>query len=178
MEKDSTTGADILADGIAGGASYKEQRPTGGQAWKHYRFDPDEGYSYFLGAHAVRSFPGGWELPADLTPTECGYMYRCSMLLQPGTNMLVKHHKNYDRPLTVKALAKELGLSEKQCQRFIRRMEEKRIVKRQDGYIYVSPIFFIRGRLLKWHLYMLFSDDLDAFLPQWVIDRFNGDVNA
>ena len=178
MDEDNTTRADVLADGIAGAAACKDFRATGGREWKRHRFDPEEGYSFFLGAHAVRSFPGGWELPADLSATDCGYMYRCSVLLQPGTNMLVKHHKNYDRPLTIEGLAKELGISEKHCQRFIKRMEDRRIVKRQDGYIYVSPIFFIRGRLLKWHLYTLFSDDLDAFLPQWVIDRFNGDVNA
>lgn len=178
MGKENTPGADVLADGIAGAATYTEYKETGGREWKRYRFNPDVGYSYFLGAHAVRSFPGGWELPADLSATECGHMYRCAMMLQPRTNMLVKHHKNYDRPLTIEGLAKELGISTRQCQRFIKRMEDRRIVKRQDGHIYVSPIFFIRGRMLTWHLYTLFSDDLDAFLPQWVIDRFNGDVNA
>ena len=169
---------DVLADGIAGRAEQRDTNRRSGMSWKRYRFNLENGYSFFLGAAAVRYFPGGWELPKDITPADCGHMYRVAALLQPGTNMIIKHHKNYDRPITVLQLADELGISADHCKKFLLRMMHRRIIKKQDGHYYVNPIFFIRGRYLTWGLYHLFQEDLDPFLPDWVIDRFNGDINA
>jgi len=167
-----------LAEGIAGAAEAPDNHRTGGREWKRRRFSLEKGYSYFLGASSVRYFPGGWELPADVSPADCGHMYRIGALLQPGTNMIVKHHKNYDRPATLATLAEQLGVSIDHCKKFISRMLARRIIKKQDGHYYVNPIYFIRGRYLTWGLYHLFQEDLDPFLPDWVIDRFNGDINA
>ena len=174
MEKDNN----IIADGIAEASVYAERKLSDGKQWKDNRFSLEKGYSYWMNAKAVRMFTNGCELPKDIPPLYCGYMYRCATMLQASTNMIVKHHKNYDRPITTKQLAEELGISTRSCQYFIKSMIDRDILRKQDGHLYVNPIFFIRGRYLSWQLYTLFSDQLDAFLPQWVIDRFNGDVNA
>ena len=168
----------IVADGIADSSVLAEDRLSDGREWKRQRFSLEKGYSFWMNAHAVRMFTHGCELPKDINATDCGYMYRCATMLQPNTNMIVKHYKNYDRPIATKELAEELGIGERNCQRFIKRMIDRDILRKQDGHLYVNPIFFIRGRYLSWQLYTLFSDQLDAFLPQWVIDRFNGDINA
>ena len=166
----------LLADGIACDKLPNEQYKKG-KEWKDKRFKNGK-YSFWKGIVCVRSFPRGTELPKDISTTDTAYMYRCSMMLQHNTNMLVKRYANYEREMSVKMLAEELGIKERQCQRFIKRMEEKRILKRENRKIYINPIYFICGKYLTWHLYMLFQDDLDAFLPDWVVDRFNGDINA
>lgn len=169
---------DFLIDGIADASAWHPKQLTHGKEWKQQRFDLEDGYSFWLTAYAVRSFPNGFALPKDVDTLTCGYLYRCSMLLQPKTNMLVKHHKNYDKPLNSKTLAAELGIGVRQCQRFLQDVKQRGIIKEDDHRLYMNPIFFIRSRKLTWKLYTLFQEDLDAFLPQWVIDRFNGDINA
>ena len=166
-----------LADGIADNSARQEQL-LNGEEWKKHRFSLKDGYSFWLTAYAVRSFPNGFELPKELNAAMCGYVYRCAMMLQPNTNVIVKHYKNYDKPLNRETLAEELGISERQFFRFFKIATDKRIIKEYDHKLYINPLFFIRGRKLSWELYTLFQEDLDAFLPQWVIDRFNGDVNA
>lgn len=173
MEADNT-----IADGIAVNSVMGTGRILNGEEWKKHRFDLEDGYSFWLTAYAVRSFPNGFELPKDIGASVCGHLYRCSMMLQPKTNIIVKHYKNYDRPISKQELAEELGLCEKQFRRFLKIATEKRVIKEYDHKLYMNPLFFIRGRKLTWQLYTLFQEDLDAFLPQWVIDRFNGDVNA
>ena len=167
-----------IADGIAVNSDSVGEQIRNGREWQKHRFSLEEGYSFWLSAYAVRSFPNGFELPKDINASVCGYLYRCAMMLQPKTNIIVKHYKNYDRPLDRKALAEELGLRDRQFRTFFKVATEKRIIKEYNHRLYMNPLFFIRSRKLTWELYTLFQEDLDAFLPQWVIDRFNGDVNA
>lgn len=168
----------LIADGIAESSEWHPKQPTHGNEWKHQRFDLEEGYSFWLSAYAVRSFPNGFELPKDVDALTCGYLYRCSMMLQPKTNMLVKHYRNYDKPMNSRLLAEELGIGIRQCQRFLQDVKQRGIIKEDDHRLYMNPIYFIRSRKLTWKLYTLFQEDLDDFLPQWVVDRYNGDVNA
>lgn len=167
-----------IADGIAVNSDSVGEQIRSGREWQKHRFSLEEGYSFWLTAYAVRMFPNGFELPKDLDAMTCGYLYRCAMMLQPKTNILVKHYRNYDRPMNTRLLADELGIGIRQCQRFLKIAKDKRIIKEYDHKLYMNPLFFIRSRKLTWELYTLFQEDLDAFLPQWVIDRFNGDVNA
>ena len=171
--------ADTLGAGTASGADWNG-RPSGeGSAWKRARFDLDRGYSFWLGYNSVRMFPGGFELPRDFNLSERGFAYTCAMLLEPNSNMLARHTRGRYVPLTVAGLAKETGISMRQCQTYMSRMISRNIVKRADDrHLYMNPLYFIRGRYLTWGLYHLFQEDLDPFLPDWVIDRFNGDINA
>ena len=168
----------VLSEWIVDKADVYNKYKTEGQQWKDDRFDIKSGYSFWLSSNAVRMFPQGTELPKEINASMCGYLYRCAMMLQPKTNMIVKHYKNYDKPMCREMLIEELGISERQFYRFIKMAKDKRIIKEHDKKLYMNPIFFICGRYLTHQLYTLFQEDLDAFLPQWVIDRFNGDVNA
>lgn len=173
-------GNTILSDGVAYGADEENtnEEKSSGQQWKDSRFSKEHGYSFWLRANSVRMFQKGFSLPKTLTATEKGYMYDCAMMLQANTNMIVKHYCNYDIPANSKIIADELGINLRSCQRFLKSMKEKNIIKEDNGLLYVNPIFFICGKYLSWHLYKLFQEDLDHFLPSWVIDRFNGDDRA
>ena len=168
----------VLSEWIVNKAEAYNKYKTEGEQWKEYRFSKKNGYSFWLSANAVRMFPNGFELPKDINASMCGYLYRCAMMLQPKTNMIVKHYKNYDKPLDKEALIKELGISKRHFYRFFKIATEKQIIREHDGKLYMNPLFFICGRHLSHQLYTLFSDQLDAFLPRWVIDRLNGNANA
>ena len=168
----------VLSEWIVNSADAYNGYKTVGEQWKEDRFDKQKGYSFWLSVNSVRFFPSGTELPKEIPPFYCGLFYRCANMLQANTNMLVKRYCNYEKPITKTMLAEELGVGIRQCQRFLKLAREKHIIKECDYYLYMNPIFFICGRYLTHQLYTLFQEDLDAFLPQWVIDRFNGDVNA
>lgn len=168
----------VLLDGIADSADTIEEKKSNGQQWHDKRYSKDKGYSFWLSVNAVRMFPRGTELPQDVPPLYCGYMYRIANMLQNNTNMVVKRYCNYERPAHVEDIAVALGISNRSCYRFLKDMKQKGIIKEQDKLYYVNPIFFICGKYLSWNLYKLFQKDLDHFLPSWVIDRFNGDDRA
>ena len=148
-----------------------------GKEWKDKRFRIDRGYSFWMCAKPIRSF-GAVSIPSDISKYDLANLFICAMWLQADTNMLVQPHHGYDTPLTVEKIAEKIGISTRYCYLFIDRMIGKRIMARSQGAVYINPIYFFRGKYLSWHLYHLFQEDLDAFLPQWVINRFNGDINA
>ena len=169
--------SNTLTEGIAGGAEEKEFIPAYGSEWKDKRFNLQNGNSFWLSAVPIKMF-SGCGLPSSLGFSDCGKLYRCAMLMQQHTNMLFYHSHGVDKPLTVEKLADRLGVNVKYCYSFIQRMVDLRIMAREDGRIYMNPIYFFRGRHLSWHLYQLFETDLDSVLPQWVVDRYNGDIHA
>lgn len=147
--------------------------PTG-QEWLDKRFpSPEKGYKFWLCKSPIRSFVG-CDLPDSLTAAEKGHMYECSMLLEPTTNMLFHRVNDVRKPLSVAALGKRIHMSPTQCYRFVKKMIDLRIMAREQGRLYVSPIYFFRGTYLRAHLFHLFEEDLASVLPQWVVDRFNG----
>ena len=76
MEQENT-----IADGIAVNSAMTHEQTRSGEEWKKHRFNVEDGYSFWLTAYAVRSFPNGFELPKDLDAMTCGYVYRCAMML-------------------------------------------------------------------------------------------------
>ena len=177
MDLDNVDAA-VIADGISDGADvYVPPAPAYGSEWKDKRFRIDKGYSFWLNASPVKMYPG-CELPASVSSADCGKLYRCAMMLQKNTNMLFYHSNGFDKPLTTEKLADKLGINRQRCYMFVQRMCDMHIMARESGRLYINPIFFFRGRHLSYSLYQMFQEDLDSVLPQWVIDRFNGDVHA
>ena len=168
---------DCLTDGIADGAELPTPSPAYGSEWKDKRFNLEKGYSFWLNAVPVRMFTG-CALPSSVSMVDCGRMYRCAMLMQARSNMLFYHANGVDKPLTVAKLAAKLGINEQRCRQFVKRMTDARVMVREDGRLYVNPCYFFRGKHLSFSLYQLFQTDLDSVLPQWVIDRYNGDIHA
>lgn len=152
-------------------------KPLSGQDWKDRKFSYERGYSYWLCVHPIKSFVG-YDLPQDMADADIGRLYKLSKLLQKNSNLIIRHYENYDKPLNDDSMSKVLNLVPRVCQRFLLRMMRKRIIKKDGNLYYMNPIYFFRGQYLTWHLYHLFQEDLDHVLPQWVIDRFNGDINA
>ena len=152
-------------------------KPLSGQDWKDKKFSYEKGFSFWLCVHPIKSYVG-YDLPQGVSDADIGRLHKLSKLLQKNSNLIVKHYENYEKPMDEEMIAQALNLVVRVCQRFLLRMIRKRIIKRDGNLYYMNPIYFFRGQYLSWHLYNLFQKDLDCVLPQWVIDRFNGDVNA
>ena len=154
-----------------------DDAPLSGKDWKDKKFSYEKGFSFWLCVHPIKSYVG-YDLPQSISDADIGRLYKLSKLLQKNSNLIVKHYENYDKPMNDEMIAQALNLVVRVCQRFLLRMMRKRIIKRDGNLYYINPIYFFRGQYLSWHLYNLFQEDLDCVLPQWVIDRFNGDINA
>ena len=153
-------------------------QPLSGKEWKNKRFSEEYGFSFWLCVHPIKSYIG-YDLPNDIGDSDIGKLFKLAKLLQKDTNLIVRHYENYDKPMNDEMIAKVLNINTLVCKRFLRRMIRKRIMYKDDiGHFYINPIYFFRGQYLSWHLYNIFQEDLDCVLPQWVIDRFNGDINA
>jgi len=148
-----------------------------GEQWRSKRFT-EKGYMFSLGGSPVRMYPG-FELPKELTHAEVGRCLECAQYLEPETNMLF-YRSNQDRkPLNRAKLAKRLGISYRQCCRFVERMIKFGVMVSEQGRIYICPVYFFRGHHLRYALYDRFREQMDKVLPSWVIDRFAGkDVPA
>ncbi len=167
MRKDK----DQLTQFIAGYATPPGPQSEGEQ-WRSKRFT-EKGFLFSLGGSPVRMYPG-YSLPRDLTFVEVGRCLSCAQYLEPETNMLFYRSNQERKPLTRAKLAKRLGISYRQCCRFIERMIKYGVMIVEDGRIYVCPIYFFRGHHLRYALYDRFRDQMDKVLPPWVVDRYNG----
>ena len=146
---------------------------TEGEQWRSKRFDDEKGYLFSLGGAPVRMYPG-FPLPDEVSHADVGHLLGCLQYLQPETNLLFYRSNVKRKPLTRAMLAKRLGISYRQCSRFIQKMEKLRVIAVEDGGIYICPVYFFRGKHLRYALYARFKDQLDKVLPGWVVDKYNG----
>jgi hypothetical protein len=151
----------------------KEHYVPYGKQWQDERFDEEQGYHFWLNETPVRTFPG-CTLPNTVSKWEKGVLLDCAMLMEAGTNMLCRRVDGYYKPLDPKRLSVKIGMSERQTRAFINRMCELRIMAKEDGRIYINPCYFFRGRFLSFHLFSLFETDLRSILPEWVVQRYDG----
>lgn len=158
--------------GLAEPTNTKQTKKSEGETWKDRRFTK-KGYLFQPSLTPVLMFPG-YDLPKELTNTEVGRCLTCAYYLEPETNMLFYRSNQEHKPLKRERLAKRLGISYRQCCRFIQRMVDYNVMAVEEGRIYICPVYFFRGKHIRYALYSRFKDQLDKALPQWVIDRFNG----
>jgi len=152
----------------------KERFRSFGKQHLDDRFPNNEkGYRFWLNKSPIRMYPG-WELPKSLTPAEVGYIYRCAMMMETQTNMLKHHVDGRDKPLTMPQLAMRLDMSLNYCYRFVGKMCDMGVMAREDGRIYINPVYFFRGVNLKQHLFFVFEEWIAGLLPHWVVERFYG----
>ncbi len=141
-------------------------------SWKAYNFDKEKGVRYMANVmHVVRIFK---PLPKEITAAETGMLLACIPFIEAETGMLYYRSNTVNKPMSISRLSAKVGKSASHIYRFVRRMCELRIMAKEKHCLYVNPIYFFRGRYLPYHLYDLFKPELDAVLPRWVIDKYNG----
>ena len=163
---------DILLAGVASTSKVPQKYTPHGFEYLEDRFpDVDTGCRFWLTKSPVRIYPG-FALPASVSNGDKARLLDCVQYLQTETNMLYYRSDTEQLPLTVPGLAKRLHMHPRECYKFVQRMIDARVMARQDGRLYVNPIYFFRGVRLKSHLFFLFERDLTSVLPGWVVEKF------
>ena len=163
--------------GAIGNSGYREREDGGlilGRDYKKARFpDVETGYRFWLAKEPIRMYPG-FPLPHSVRPVDRARMLDCVQYLQAETNMLFYKIGGQDMPIPPATLGRRLGMNQRETYRFLKRMIDAGIMARDEGRLYVNPMYFFRGIRLKSHLFFLFEDDLTRILPAWVVEKFTG----
>lgn len=150
------------------------------QVQNYKYFDPEKGYLFKLNQESIKTFPG-YGLPEDLTESETARLYRLSLTMHKGSNLLCYRSGNVNKAMNTAKIAAYLRLSPRRTYLFLQNMIHRRIIGRvkvkignsQETQYYLNPIYFFCGKWLNVNLYFLFRRDLDKMLPQWVIKEFS-----
>lgn len=150
------------------------------QVQNYKYFDPEKGYLFKLNQESIKTFPG-YGLPENLTESETARLYRLSLTMHKGSNLLCYHSGNVNKAMNTAKIAAYLRLSPRRTYLFLQNMIHRRIIGRvkvkignsQETQYYLNPIYFFCGKWLNVNLYFLFRRDLDKMLPKWVIKEFS-----
>lgn len=65
-----------------------------------------------------------------------------------------------------------LGLSYSRSRAWLKRMEDKGIIRKSGASFYLNPIYISRSARISIELYRLFQPEIDPFLPEWAREKY------
>lgn len=143
-------------------------------------FSNEKGYVFFTHKNSIRIFDD-INLPDDITDDEIGKLFKLSKKTYKNTNMLMYRSKNNIKAMQIEHISKLLGVSLRRAQMFVHKMIKYHIMakvliknseKSYEVQYYLNPLYFFHSKYLNLNLYLLFKNDLDKYLPKWVIAKF------
>jgi len=143
-------------------------------------FDDEKGYLLWARKNFAKSF-SEIDFPKDMTTLEIGQMTRLSKRIWSNTNMLGYRGSGGVKPYDIDKIAEVLNISSRQAYRFMQKMMKLGIIAKvtvdtegkKDTHYYINPMYFFSSKRIPLNLYLIFRKQLDAVLPQWVIQRFS-----
>ena len=144
-------------------------------------FDEDRGYLFWNQMDYTKTFQN-IDFPQDLSDDEIGKLTRLSKKIYSTTNMLGYRGNGGVKPYSAKQIGELIGLKERNALRFLKKMQKFKIIKpipvdfgdRVEMQYYFNPIYYFSNRRLSLNLYLLFHEELDEVLPDWVIKEYAG----
>lgn len=142
-------------------------------------FDDEKGYLFWARKSFAKSFVDV-PFPKQLTHAEIGKLTILAKCIWSNTNMLGYRGSGGVKPYTEEMIAKQIGLCGKRGRQFISKMMDLGIVRKVDviggenvdTHFYINPLYFFSSNRIPLNLYLLFRDQLDGVLPEWVKQRF------
>lgn len=120
----------------------------------------DRGFMFQNNRRMLKTFPTiAWP---ELSHSELGQLMLLGRLMEDG-NLI---------PLTTAEMAVVLSKSVNRTYAFIRKMITRGVMKRSGRNLYINPLFLFVGKFMNHHLYFLFQDSLDRYLPEWARNQF------
>lgn len=143
-------------------------------------FDEEKGYLFWARKKAAKTF-ADVTFPQGMNDLEIGRMVRLSKRIWGKTNMLGYRGNGGVRPYNIDQIGEVIGLKSRQTHAFVTKMLKLGILARvvvecegvKETQFYVSPIYFFSGNRIPLNLYLIFREQLDAILPEWVKQRFD-----
>lgn len=142
-------------------------------------FDEEKGYLLWPRKNFARSF-ADIDFPAQMTMIDRGRMATLAKRIWSNTNMLGYRGNGGVRPYDYSKIGEVIGLKERQARTFVDKMVRFGVMAKvnieiegkKEIHFYVSPLYFFSSNRIPLNLYLIFRKQLDAVLPQWVIQRF------
>ena len=75
-------------------------------------------------------------------------------------------------PLTMQLLAPLIELSPNRAYGWMKRMKDANMIRKDDGFFYVNPLYVMASSRLGPELYRIFEDQLKEHTPSWVQDKY------
>jgi hypothetical protein len=149
------------------------------QMYLSKKFDNGMGYLWRNRGCGVKTF-FDVPYPKEMSMIDRGRMATLAKYIWHDTNMLGYRGHGRIKPYDVKSIGEIVNLKEGQAESFIKRMIKLGIIKRIEvpfgDYLeiqfYINPIYYFAGPRLSGNLYVLFHQELDKYLPDWVKAEF------
>jgi len=143
------------------------------------QFDDERGYLFWNRKYSSRQF-SDVPFPKEMTDSEIGKYTKLAKCIWRDSNMLAYRGNGGTKPHTLKTMAKILEISERQAERFIKKMMDSGLMAKgtfevqgiTEVFYFISPLYFFSGKRINSTLYMLFRQQLDPVFPSWVRSRF------
>ena len=144
-------------------------------------FDEEKGYLFWARKSFAKSFLDV-PFPREMSDLEIGRMARLAKKIWSNTNMLGYRGNGGVRPYNTAGISAILKIGPRQTQRFIEKMirlgvmarVEIKTEGRQEIQYYINPIYFFSSNRIPLNLYLIFRQQLDQVLPEWVKQEFAG----
>lgn len=154
---------------------------------KNYLFDKEKGYLFKNSSYYFKGFKLENKLLNIVTDfNDLGRLLVLAEHTYADTNMIAYYKNKKYYPAGIKEIAEMIRLCERNTKDFLKRMIDLGIIAKAiintneqiEVQYYLNPLYFISSKYLSPGLYMLFRKQLDEYLPQWVIKKFNECINS
>lgn len=142
-------------------------------------FDEEKGYLFWNRKKFAKTFQDV-EYPEDLSMIDRGRLATLAKKIYSNTNMLGYRGNGGVRPYDIEGIGQLVGLKKSQAYSFVNRMIEKKFLKsvpvkfgdKIENQYYMNPVYFFSSNRLNLNLYLLFREELDSVLPEWVKNEY------
>lgn len=143
-------------------------------------FDDERGYLFWNRKTFAKMFDD-IEFPDCLSDSEIGKLTKLSKAMYSNTNMIAYRGNGGIKPHNIRTISKLLNLSEHRTKIFINKMIKIGIIGKAKYEVedavsyqyYLNPIYFASGNRIALNLYLIFKNQLDDILPNWVKMKYS-----
>ena len=143
-------------------------------------FDEEKGYLLWVRKRGPRGF-SDIDLPEQVTYAEAGRLTKLSRRMWGDTNMLGYKGNGTIKPYDIEGIGRIVDLRQRQAYTFVNKMLELGVMAKvkietkehKEVQYYLNPLYFFNNTRLSFNLYLIFKEQLNHFLPRWVISKYN-----
>ena len=155
--------------------------------FKYTIFDNEKGYLFKNRSYYFKGFKVDNRLSDKVSDfADIGRLHVLAENTYADTNMIAYYKNKKYYPAGIKEISEMIRLCERNTKDFVKRMIDLGIMAKAivnsneqiDIQYYLNPLYFLSSKYLSPGLYMLFRKQLDEYLPQWVINKFNECINT
>lgn len=142
-------------------------------------FDDEKGYLFWTRKAFAKSFLDK-PFPKEMTKLDIAHITMLSKHLWSNTNMLGYRGHGGVKPYDIDDISKAIDLKPRQTYNFIKKMiaigmiakVDVTIEQTKETHYYINPLYYFSNNRLSLNLYLIFRNQLDPHLPEWVKNKF------